>query len=172
MGWVSYYFPNLDHDAGSGDDTAKNQDLKDISVDKREASLMGQKLSSVFSPCKRFYIFQLCADFSNSVLIFSNSVLISDFSNYVLIFSNSVLMMTKEKDLSVRRTTADSSRLPALMTADHINNTQYTHDHDDGDDMVVMMVVVMMMIMRMMMVMMVTTIIGEKKDEDDDQRWG
>ena len=78
-------------------------------------------------------------------------------------------MMTKEKDLSVRRTTADSSRLPALMTADHINNTQYTHDHDDGDDMVAMMVV---MIMMMMMVMMVTTIIGEKKDEDDDQRWG
>ena len=169
MGWDGSLIifqtpPNLDHDAGSGDDTAKNQDLKDISVDKREASLMGQKLRSVSSPCKRFYIFQLCADFSNSVLI-------SDFSNYVLIFSNSVLMMTKEKDLSVRRTTADSSRLPALMTADHINNTQYTHDHDDGDDMVVMMVV-MMMIMMMMMVMMVTTIIGEKKDEDDDQRWG
>ena len=68
MGWDGSLIifqtpPNLDADAGSGDDTAKNQDLKDISVDKREASLMGQQLSSVFSPCKRFYIFQLCADF-------------------------------------------------------------------------------------------------------------
>ena len=47
-----------------------------------------------------------------------------------------MLMMTKENDLSVR-TTAESSRLPALMTADHINNTQCTH----GDDVVVIVMV-------------------------------
>ena len=48
-----------------------------------------------------------------------------------------MLMMTNDNDLSVR-TTAESSRLPALMTADHINNTQCTH----GDDVVVIVMVI------------------------------
>ena len=36
-------------------------------------------------------------------------------------------------DRSVR-TSAEPSRLPALMTADHINNTHNTHDDEGGDD--------------------------------------